>query len=552
MKDIEECAFVSLDGEFTGLASERNLMPFDTSEEYYLKQLKTSRGFILIQLGLTFFKVKKNPEGGDPGEAVTCKSYNIYVYPQSKSATFSCQGQSLSFLAENNFDFNKLLKSGISYCSSAEEEKLRQEVKEKQTQRAEQLKQRISDEPMDTSSRNFIPVPDNELETIEKARVKIAGVVEGKLAETSIADVNPYQRKLIYELIEREFYNKVSTSVKTVENNKKVLFVEPKRSEEEELKIEGNRQKDDEIYIAEVVGLRLLLKEISASKKLVVAHNCLLDLMFLLQQCFEPLPADYNEFKTITHRIFPNIIDTKFIGSSEKFKELIPKTVLNKMYERLTKEPFVNIAHEWENPYQTYSFQFPKEHEAGYDSYLTGYCFLVLMKYLKVDLSGNFEPNKCKELNPFLNRIALPRIQSPSPFIYLVGKEPTFSRNHVFFVNFPATWQTSDVQDAFKNYGPVNVAWVSSGTAFIMLYNRENASCVLKTINRPAGFEIKSFAEYQIAEKARIGESARKRRQEDSESSEGSPSTNDNGSKNTPKGKPKKKAAKMFVDGDTW
>lgn len=548
LKDIEECAFVSLDGEFTGLASERNVMPFDTSEEYYLKQLKTSRGFILIQLGLTFFKVKKNPEGGDPGEAVTCKSYNIYVYPQSKNATFSCQGQSLSFLSENNFDFNKLMKSGISYCSSAEEEKLRQEVKEKQTQRAEQLKQRISDEPMDTSGRNFIPVPDNELETIEKARVKIAGVAEGKLAETSISDVNPYQRKLIYELIEREFNNKVSTSVKTVKNNMKVLFVEPKRSEEEELKIEGNRQKDDEIYIAEVVGLRLLLKEISASKKLVVAHNCLLDLMFLLQQCFEQLPADYNEFKAITHRIFPNIIDTKFIGSSDKFKELIPKAVLSRMYERLTKEPFVNIAHEWENPYQTYSFQFPKEHEAGYDSYLTGYCFLVLMKYLKVDLSGNFEPNKCKELNPFLNRIALQRIQTP--FIYLVGKEPTLSRNHVFFVNFPVTWQTSDVQDAFKNYGPVNVAWVSSGSAFIMLYNRENASCVLKTINRPAGFEIKSFAEYQIAQKARIGESARKRRQEDSESSEGSPSTND--SKKTPKGKPKKKAAKMFVDGDTW
>lgn len=546
VKDIEECAFVSLDGEFTGLASERNVMPFDTSEEYYLKQLKTSRGFILIQLGLTFFKVKKN--GGDPGEAVTCKSYNIYVYPQSKNATFSCQGQSLSFLAENNFDFNKLMKSGISYCSSTEEEKLRQEVKEKQTQRAEQLKQRISDEPMDISGRNFIPVPENELEMIEKARVKITGVVEGKLAETTIPDVNPYQRKLIYELIEREFNNKVSTSVKTVENNKKVLFVESKRSEEEELKLEGNRQKEDEIYITEVVGLRLLLKEISASKKLVVAHNCLLDLMFLLQQCFEPLPADYNEFKTITHRIFPNIIDTKFIGMSDKFKEMIPKTVLNRMYERLTMEPFVNIAHEWENPYQTYSFQFPKEHEAGYDSYLTGYCFLVLMKYLKVDFSGNFEPNKCKELNPFLNRIALPRIQFP--FLYLVGKEPSFSRDHVFFINFPATWQTSDVQDAFKNYGPVNVAWVSSGSAFIMLYNRENASCVLKTINRPAGFEIKSFAEYQIAEKARIGESARKRRQEDSESSEGTPSTN--GSKKTEKGKPKKKAAKMFVDGDTW
>lgn len=552
VKDLEESAFVSLDGEFTGLASERNIMPFDTSEEYYLKRLKTSQGFILVQLGLTFFKVKKNP-ANDSEEKVTCNSYNIFVYPQSKNATFHCQGQSLSFLAENGFDFNKLFTEGISYCNAADEEKLRKEIEEKQALRLEQLKQRASNEETDTTGRNFIPIPDNEIELLDKVKGKVQDIVDGKLAETSFEKLNPFQRKLIYELIERDFNNKVSTSVKTIENNQKSFVIQQKRSEEEELKMEGNRQKEDEIYITEVVGLRLLLKELSSSKKLIVGHNCLLDLMFLTSQCFEALPENYEQFKALVHRTFPNVIDTKFIGTSDKFKEMFPSTVLNQLYERLTKDPFKKIEVEFENPFNTYSFQYPKEHEAGYDSYLTGYCLLVILKYLKVELSGNFEPNKCKELNPFLNRIALQRICNP--FIYITGKEPTVTRTHVFFVTFPSTWQTSDIQDQFKNYGPVNISWVNNSSAFISLYNKENASCVMKTIAKPPGFEIKSFAQFQSSEKEKR-DLSRKRKKENSESSESSassPPCTGNGSKKEQrknrKGSGKKKA---FVEGDIW
>lgn len=426
---------------------------------------------------------------------------------------------------------------------------MRQEVKEKQDYRMEQLKLRVSTEEVDISNRNFIPIPENEIPMIDKVREKLQGIADGKVAETSFDKVNPFQRKLIYELIEREFNNKVSTSVRAIENNRKALVVQTKRSAEEEMKMEMARQKDDEAHIAEVVGLRLLLKEISASKKLIVGHNCLLDLMYLVSQCFEDLPADYNDFKTLVHRLFPNIIDTKFMGTSEKFKEMFPSTVLNQLHQRLSESPFEKMEVEFEDPYHTYSFEFPKEHEAGYDSYLTGYCLLVFLKYLKVPLSDKFEPSKCKELIPFLNRIALQRIQHP--FIYVTGKEATFSRTHVFFVKFPSTWQGSDVHDHFKNYGPVNISWVDSTSAFCSLYNKENASCVLKTIAKPSGFEIQSFAEFQCAEKERgQRDSSRKRKKEESES-DGSPPTNGATNKVSPKGK-KKNVKKAFTESDQW
>lgn len=550
MKDLEEAAFISFDGEFTGLASERNVMPFDTSEEFYIKQRQTSSGFILIQLGLSFFKSKKDPKD-ETKEVTTVKSYNIFVYPQPRNATFLCQAQSLTFLATNGFDFGKLFLNGISFCVEKDEDKIRQEMKDKQALRMEQLKQRNTTEEVDTSKRNFIPIPENEVDMVNAASERIKAIIDGKSIDALFDKVNPFQRKLLYELIERDFNNKVSTSVKTLENNRKALYVERKRSEEEDMQREMQRQKEDEIYLLEVIGLRVLLKEISKSKKLIVGHNCLLDLMYLTTQCFDELPADYNDFKTLIHRIFPNVIDTKFIASSEKFKEMFPSSVLNQMQERLAQEPFEKAEHSFETDYHTYSLDFPKEHEAGYDSYLTGYCLLVILKYLKVELSGNFEPSKCKELNPFLNRIALVRIQNP--FIYITGKEATFSRAHVFYVKFPATWQTSDVQDHFKNYGPVNIAWVNSTSGFISLYNKENASCVLKTIGRPADFEIQSFAEYQATETERKRDLSRKRKKEDSESSESQPPSN--GAAKTPpkdKKKTKKRGKKTFAESDQW
>ena len=60
------------------------------------------------------------------------------------------------------------------------------------------------------------------------------------------------------------------------------------------------------------------------------------------------------------------------------------------------------------------------------------------------------------------------------------------------------TWQTSDIQYMFKNYGPITISWIDDSSAYIALYNKENASCVAKTISRPPGFEIMTFAQHMM------------------------------------------------------
>lgn len=159
---------MAIDGEFTGLDTEKNILAFNTSEEVYSKIQQNSKDYILIQLGLSLFRVfteesKGDGEGDDTSKTTktSCKTYNFYIYPRSRSATFSCQGECIAFLAANGFDFNKLFVGGISYCSEPEEQKLRCDLLERQNVRMESIKGKL-----DQKAVNRIPVPENELGTI--------------------------------------------------------------------------------------------------------------------------------------------------------------------------------------------------------------------------------------------------------------------------------------------------------------------------------------------------------------------------------------------------
>lgn len=65
-----------------------------------------------------------------------------------------CQTSSISFLASQGFDFNKLFKLGIPYLTANEEEKLMKRLEEKQ---------RIRDEAAE-----ILPISDVERPQIEE------------------------------------------------------------------------------------------------------------------------------------------------------------------------------------------------------------------------------------------------------------------------------------------------------------------------------------------------------------------------------------------------
>ncbi|XP_055624362.1 poly(A)-specific ribonuclease PARN-like isoform X2 [Toxorhynchites rutilus septentrionalis] len=471
---IQEANFFAIDGEFTGLTSDRNVYPFDTPEEVYLKTIQNSTNFVIVQLGLCAFKL--NPDTGH----WSYKCYNFYCYPKGRTQVFACQGESIRFLADNGFDFNKLFSEGLSYCGEVEEQRKRAELKDRQAQRAAALKLTEDEQNDEKDSLNMIPVPTEEEKLISDISERIENFIKSEDKELAIANCNGFQRKLVYQLIDSKFQKLVSTASVVLENNQKAILVERKRTKKQEMQLEADRIAQENNELENAVGLSLVLQELSKARKLVVGHNMLLDLLFVIRQFFRPLPNNFQEFKKTVRELFPMLLDTKYLCTNGELKVHVNSSVLGHVFEAVKKAPFKmpEVVSELEN--HQYSQENMKLHEAGYDAYLTGICFLGLISYFKVD-TRNLSNDPI--LKSYFNRIFLLRV-SEINFIHTHGKEPSFSREHIFFVTFPENWRQSDIVTRFRNYGPIHVSWVNNTSAFVTLHNRDYASHVIRTIEK--------------------------------------------------------------------
>lgn len=71
-----------------------------------------------------------------------------------------------------------------------------------------------------------------------------------------------------------------------------------------------------------------------------------------------------------------------------------------------------------------------KAHEAGYDAYVTGLCFLAMQAHLarmRGESSARVPPPDSPLLKPFLNKLFLSRTaHQDSPYINLTGPERTY------------------------------------------------------------------------------------------------------------------------------
>lgn len=161
---IKNASFFSIDSEFTGLNTDRNV-PYETPSDFYKRLCASSNEYIIIQLGITAFRICEE----DP-ERFTYRSYNFYVYPQAKDQTFKCLGSSLTFLAEQHFDFNKLFQSGLSCCNRDVAKALRTQMEERQKYR-ENLNNADAGAP--GSAADQVPIPPEELENLEKIRYEL-------------------------------------------------------------------------------------------------------------------------------------------------------------------------------------------------------------------------------------------------------------------------------------------------------------------------------------------------------------------------------------------
>ncbi|XP_054992202.1 poly(A)-specific ribonuclease PARN [Sorex araneus] len=494
---IEEADFFAIDGEFSGISDGPSVTAltngFDTPEERYQKLKKHSMDFLLFQFGLCTFKYDH------ADSKYVTKSFNFYVFPKpfnrsSPDVKFVCQSSSIDFLASQGFDFNKVFRNGIPYLNQEEERQLREQYDEKRLQsNGAGALSYVSP----NASKCPVTIPEDQKKFINQVVEKIENLLQNE--ENKNLDLEPctgFQRKLIYQTLSWKYPKGIH--VETLETEKKERYIVISKVDEEERKRrEQQKQAKEQEELNDAVGFSRVVHAIANSGKLVIGHNMLLDVMHTVHQFYCPLPTDLNEFKEMTTCVFPRLLDTKLMASTQPFKDIINNTSLAELEKRLKETPFSPPKVESAEGFPSYDTASEQLHEAGYDAYITGLCFITMADYLgsflsppKIHVSA-----KSKLIEPFFNKLFLMRVMD-IPYLNLEGPDLQPKRDHVLHVTFPKEWKTSDLYQLFSAFGNIQISWIDDTSAFVSLSQPDQVQIAVNTSRYAESYRIQTYADY--------------------------------------------------------
>ncbi|KAG0039485.1 hypothetical protein BGZ82_007995 [Podila clonocystis] len=382
-KAIEECDFVAMDTEMTGLALPVNVPKNQDSLSTRYQKVSTSAGsFLVIQLGICTFTWRDEIGGYE------ARPFNFPCFPSSADEAkagerfFKCQSTSLEFLIKNGFDFNKWILHGIPYLTRPEEEAYIVRKTEKEANNA-------------SASVNNIAIDDRNKTFVTMTIERIQEWLQNSTEETLVLQANnSFFRRLIHQVIRTDFNDALHAVADTRARTMTVQRMT------DEIRLQKEQAK---IPKPPMLNLRRVLDMTVEAKKPLIGHNCFLDLMQITQQFLWDLPRELEDWKRSLNFEWNTIIDTKHLAGHPAIKEHLETTGLETVSECVQKEPFSTVgpkivmaegfdryladaslktAETSETEAQKSQKDDTKYHEAGYDAYITGQAFLRFAGYI--------------------------------------------------------------------------------------------------------------------------------------------------------------------------
>ena len=348
-----------------------------------------------------------------------------------------CHPASLKFLNENNFDLNILVSKGISYNKLEYKDNIIKVLKEEQylfcnnaiflsKENEENLidalikitEYLLDNSEYDNEKTNSIIITLNSKQTM----LFLLGINLKKLLYMNNFNLSKYNKEralkekkrdkqskkknkkeeekeeipensLIIEKTKKrinidDFINKY----KSLENFKITLNTTPEIIYQSRYQISTSSSSNEiiENLTNDEIGFSKFIQLIIDKKIPIIGHNIYFDMMFLYDKLIGDLPEDFYSFKEQIHKYFPVIYDTKYISTTltQQYKKCnIEKTDLNNVYKTILKNKFdtyVDFFPDAPNGFCLYNdMERDKLHDAGYDSIITGRCFILLNKALE-------------------------------------------------------------------------------------------------------------------------------------------------------------------------
>ncbi|KAF9109326.1 hypothetical protein BGX27_007748 [Mortierella sp. AM989] len=361
---IEECEFVAIDAEFSGLHTEPNRRTQRTTlEEGYEELRKSATQFMTVQIGISTFKF--DPRNG----TYQAKPFNFFIFPTSTTGyspqgrCFLTEASSLDFLAKNQFDFNRWIYQGVHYLTRSEEDNFRKE-------RAKFV----------NNEYDVIGVEPSQVEWLEVSIAHIKQWMNTPDAYNfiNIQTSNSYQRRLIYQEVRRLWGTELHA-----QGGAGSYITITKTTEKHLNSLRSQRQAGIEREVQNAIGFRAIIDLLSASRKPIVGHNIVVDLAYILAQFVGPLPPTMKGYKEMIHRTFPIVIDTKYVSySADSLKGLAYDSNLAALENMVNSVHFIGcpkvVPHFRHQRYMSND----KSHEAGYDSYITGMILVRMLAHI--------------------------------------------------------------------------------------------------------------------------------------------------------------------------
>ena len=261
---------------------------------------------------------------------------------------------------------------------------------------------------------------------------------------------NAFVRKYIYQYMETNYPN--ITLMKTSDNKLQALKISADNIEEIKHK-----------KFHKAIGFRSVYKHLY--NKVLVGHNCMYDILFIMRYLEGPLEESLTSFKTNFNSLFPLVFDTKYISSSGIFGVVYNDTTLGELYNQLVLQkpfpPLVELGDDISNEIQL--------HDAGYDALITGSVFWGLIKENNEKITDysnllNDAKNKCG--NVIFNMNSLYHMDLDP----LRANGKNCRSDSVFYLGgFDTKVLTSEINDVFKPVEcPVECFWINFESTFII------------------------------------------------------------------------------------
>lgn len=220
----------------------------------------------------------------------------------------------------------------------------------------------------------------------------------------TLSDFTSHQIRLIRLVIKKHFEDLCFVVVNDGDDNLQQLVVYVDSRDDKELlmqEVNSDQKEAAEMKIQSAIGFRHVIDLLASEKKLIIGHNCFLDIAHIHTKFIGSLPSTAEEFVSSIGKHFPYIMDTKILLNGNSILQRRMKkssTSLSSAFGLLC--PHIAFSSQ-SNPafksgvrvevqvddLRSSNWNSGDKHEAGYDAFMTGCVFAQACNLIGIDFA---------------------------------------------------------------------------------------------------------------------------------------------------------------------